>query len=86
MSGLLNFNMIPRGMPKKMYRFLNNFNMHNQDGWEKTIHINDDVLMDMYNQNITVSYNMHPQEVIFSFHARLLFMNQALGFFFRLMM
>lgn len=55
--------------------------MHNQDGWDKTIHINDDVLMDMYNQNITVSYNMHPQEVIFSFHARLLFMNQALGFF-----
>lgn len=47
MSGLLNFNMIPRGMPKKMYRFLNNFNMHNQDGWEKTIHINDDVLMDI---------------------------------------
>lgn len=59
--------------------------MHNQDGWEKTIHINYDVLMDIYNQNITVSYNMHPLEVIFSFHAR--FMNQTFGgFFFRLMM
>lgn len=54
--------------------------MHNQDGWEKTIHINYDVLMDIYNQNITVSYNMHPLEVIFSFHAR--FMNQTFGGFF----